>query len=124
MAVLALNCGLRPLTQTATRFCSRLAYHDFNGPDPNERDAVIMRNQGLLSVGPTVAEAFTGMYRLERPCQAQIVAMACNTRSTRCQRPSWKSIGMYDPSVIRRYGLLEWPALRRKLDRRDPSFRD
>jgi ribulose-5-phosphate 4-epimerase/fuculose-1-phosphate aldolase len=31
MAVSALKSGLLPLTQTATRFCSRLAYHDFNG---------------------------------------------------------------------------------------------
>jgi hypothetical protein len=31
---------------------------------------------------------------------------------------------MYAPSVIRRYGLLEWPALLRRLDKQDPSFRD
>jgi len=24
---------------------------------------------------------------------------------------------------VRRYGLLEWPALLRRLDRRDPSYR-
>jgi ribulose-5-phosphate 4-epimerase/fuculose-1-phosphate aldolase len=137
MAVSALECGLLPLTQTATRFCSRLAYHDFNGPerDPAERDALardlgrhdymILRNHGLLTVGATVAEAFTAMYGLERSCQAQIAAMACNT--ARNHMPAdivQKSIGMYDPSVIRRYGLLEWPGLLRKLDRRDPSFRD
>jgi ribulose-5-phosphate 4-epimerase/fuculose-1-phosphate aldolase len=41
MAVSALKRGRPPLTQTATRFSSRLAYHDFNGPerDPAERDA-------------------------------------------------------------------------------------
>jgi ribulose-5-phosphate 4-epimerase/fuculose-1-phosphate aldolase len=137
MAVSALTCGLLPLTQTATRFCSRLAYHDFNGPerDPNERDALardlgalnymILRNHGLLTVGPTIAEAFTAMYGLERSCQAQVAAMACNTALN--QMPDdvmAKSIGMYDPSVIRRYGLLEWPGLLRKLERQDPSFRD
>jgi hypothetical protein len=26
--------------------------------------------------------------------------------------------------VRRRFGLLEWPALLRKLDRKDPSYRD
>jgi hypothetical protein len=35
-----------------------------------------------------------------------------------------KTVGMYAPSVVRRYGLLEWPALLRRLDRQDPSFRD
>ncbi|HZB90072.1 MAG TPA: class II aldolase/adducin family protein [Stellaceae bacterium] len=137
MAVSALKCGLLPLTQTATRFCSRLAYHDFSGPerDPNERDALardlgtmnymILRNHGLLTVGATIAEAFAAMYGIERSCQAQIAAMACNTALN--EMPSGivaKSIGMYDPAVIRRYGLLEWPGLLRKLDRKDPSWRD
>lgn len=134
MAVSALRCGLLPLTQTATRFCSRLAYHDFNGPerDPRERDALalgdrnymVLRNHGLLTVGPTMAEAFTAMYGLERSCQAQIAAMGCNAALNEMpEAVAAKSIGMYDPSVIRRYGLLEWPGLLRKLDRRDPSFR-
>ena len=137
MAVSALKCGLLPLTQTATRFCSRLAYHDFNGPerDPNERDALahdlgdenymILRNHGLLTVGATIAEAFTAMYGLERSCQAQVQAMACNTAlNEMAPAVVQKSIGMYDPTIIRRYGLLEWPGLLRKLDRKDPSWRD
>jgi ribulose-5-phosphate 4-epimerase/fuculose-1-phosphate aldolase len=137
MAVSALKVGLLPLTQTATRFCSRLAYHDFNGPerDPAERDSLahdlgphnymILRNHGLLTVGATIAEAFTAMYGLERSCQAQVAAMACNTALNEMPEETVrKSIGMYDPGIIRRYGLLEWPGLLRKLDKRDPSFRD
>jgi ribulose-5-phosphate 4-epimerase/fuculose-1-phosphate aldolase len=137
MAVSALACGLLPLTQTATRFCSRTAYHDFNGPerDPGEREALardlgdknymILRNHGLLTVGQTVAETFTAMYGIERSCQAQLAAMACNTALH--QMPPkivQKSIDMYEPGVIRRYGLLEWPALLRRLDRHDPSYRE
>ena len=137
MAVSALKCGLLPLTQTALRFHGRLAYHDFNGPerDPDERDKLaedlgphnymILRNHGLLTVGPTVAEAFTAMYGLERSCQAQVVAMACNTPLNALPEVVVeKTVGMYAPSVVRRYGLLEWPALLRRLDRQDPSFRD
>jgi ribulose-5-phosphate 4-epimerase/fuculose-1-phosphate aldolase len=137
MAVSALKCGLLPLTQTATRFYTRLAYHDFNGPerDPAERDALardlgphdymILRNHGLLTVGRTVAETFTAMYGLERSCQAQLAAMACNTPLNEMSPAIIdKAVAMYDPKVIRRYGLLEWPGLLRKLDRRDPSYRD
>jgi|SRR6185312_4851562 len=137
MAVSALKCGLLPLTQTATRFCSRMAYHDFNGPerDPGERDALardlgqmnymILRNHGLLTVGPTVAEAFTAMYGIERSCQAQVAAMACNTPLNEMpEAVVKKSVGMYEPGVIRRYGLIEWPGLLRKLDRQDPSWRE
>jgi ribulose-5-phosphate 4-epimerase/fuculose-1-phosphate aldolase len=137
MAVSSLKCGLLPLTQTATRFYSRLAYHDFNGPerDPAERDALghdlgahnylILRNHGLLTVGGSIAETFTAMYGLERSCQAQVTAMACNTALNEMPpEVEAKAIGMYDPAVIRRYGLLEWPGLLRQLDRRDASYRD
>lgn len=51
--------------------------------------------------------------------------MACNTALHEMPPPVvQKSIDMYEPGVIRRYGLLEWPALLRKLDRRDPSYRE
>jgi hypothetical protein len=34
---------------------------------------------------------------------------------------SWR---LYQPGVRRRFGLLEWPALLRKLDKLDPSYRE
>lgn len=137
MAVSALKCGLLPLTQTATRFYGRIAYHDFRGPerDPAERAALatslgaynycILRNHGLLTVGETVPEAFIAMWGLERACQAQLAAMACNTELA---MPSPEvveaSCSMYAPGNSRKYGLLEWPGLLRQLDRTEPDFRD
>ena len=136
MAVSALECGLLPLTQTATRFHGRVSYHDFNGPerDPGERDniarslgtnnAMVLRNHGLLTVGPTVAEAFNFMYGMERSCQAQLAAMACNTPLNLLTQPVIdKATAMYEPGVIRPYGLLEWHGLLRMLDRRDTGWR-
>ena len=137
MAVSALKCGLLPLTQTATRFYGRTAYHDFRGPerDPSERDLLaqslgslnycILRNHGLLTVGASVAEAFIAMWGMERACQAQLAAMACNTE---LEMPSEavveKSCSMYAPGNSRTYGPLEWQGLLRMLDRTDPGFRD
>ena len=136
MAVSSLKCGLLPLTQTAMRFHARLAYHDFNGPerDPGERerlardlgeqDVMILRNHGLLSVGPSVPEAFNRMYGLERSCQAQLAAMACNAELNQLpQAVIDRSTHMYSAAVVRPYGLLEWPALLRQLDERDDSYR-
>ena len=136
MAVSALKCGLLPLTQTATRFFGRIAYHDFRGPerDPAERESLarsigsrnfcILRNHGLLTIGDSVPEAFIAMWGMERACQAQLQAMACNTE---LEMPSEevvaKSCAMYDPPNSRRYGLLEWPGLLRHLDKTDPDFR-
>jgi hypothetical protein len=34
---------------------------------------------------------------------------------------SWRQ---YQPGVRRRFGLLEWPAMLKKLDKLDPSFRE
>jgi ribulose-5-phosphate 4-epimerase/fuculose-1-phosphate aldolase len=137
MAVSSLKCGLLPLTQSSTRFHGRIAYHDFNGPerDPGERetlaahlgvyDIMIMRNHGLLTAGATVAEAFNRMYGMERCCQAQLAAMAANTALNHLPADVVdRAVGMYNPAVIRRYGILEWPGLLRKLDRSDPSYRD
>jgi ribulose-5-phosphate 4-epimerase/fuculose-1-phosphate aldolase len=137
MAVSSLKCGLLPLTQTAMRFYRRLAYHDFQGPerDPGEReklaqhlgqqDVMILRNHGLLSVGPSIAETFNRMYGLERSCQAQLAAMACNTELNLLPvEVIDRATHMYSPEVVRPYGILEWPALLRMLDQRDPSYRD
>ena len=137
MAVSALQCGLLPLTQTATRFITRMAYHDFNGPerDPSERDnlarhlgqynCMMLRNHGLLTVGPSVAEAFNYMYGLERSCRAQLAAMACNTPLNNLpQEVVDKAVAAYEPGTVRPYGKLEWAALLRSIDKRDPSWRE
>lgn len=137
MAVSSLKCGLLPLTQTSHRFYPRISYHDFNGPerDPSERaklaehlggnDIMILRNHGLLTVGPSIPETFNRMYGLERSCQAQLAAMACNTELNALpETVVEKSTAMYAPGAVRPYGLLEWPALLRLLDRKDPSYRE
>ena len=136
MAVSALKCGLLPLTQNAM-FFGELAYHDYEGPavdldeqqrliaDLGDRSAMILRNHGLLTVGTTVCEAFVVMHWLERACQAQLAAMACNAK---LNMPDPQTVALtaerYKPGKRRNITELEWPALLRMLDRRDPSFRE
>jgi ribulose-5-phosphate 4-epimerase/fuculose-1-phosphate aldolase len=136
MAVSSLECGLLPLTQTAMRFL-KIGYHEYQGvvldekeqgsllADLGDREAVILRNHGALVVGRSVGEAFNWTHRLELACRAQIGAMACNTplRSVPAEvvEATWNN---YQPGTRRPYGLMEWPALLRKLDRLDPGFRD
>src|SRR5262249_39664920 len=90
MAGSALQCGLLPITQTATPW-SKLPYHEFEGiainlderislvRDLGDAEVMILRNHGLLAVGGSVPEAFNSIYRLELSCKAQLMAMACNT---------------------------------------------
>jgi ribulose-5-phosphate 4-epimerase/fuculose-1-phosphate aldolase len=135
MAVSALKCGLLPLTQTSMRFY-KIGYHDYCGVvldvseresllrDLGENNALILRNHGLLTVGKTIPEAFNAMHRLELSCRTQLAAMACNTELNPVPRHVLEETYMnYQPQTRRPYGLMEWPALLRKLDRIDPSYR-
>ena len=135
MAVSTLECGLLPLTQTAMRFL-KIGYHDYVGvvlkddekaslvKDLGTGEALILRNHGALTVGRSVGEAFNWMHRLELACKSQLAAMACNTPLCKVEadvlEETWNN---YQPSTRRPYGLMEWPALLRKLDRMDPSYR-
>ncbi len=136
MAVSTMECGLLPNTQTSMRF-ARISYHDFNGVvlDLAERqalveslgdnNALILRNHGLLTTGATIPEAFNAMHRLELSCRTQIAAMSCNTKLIDVPADVVEATYMnYQPHVRRPFGVLDWPALLRKLDRIDPSFRD
>ena len=136
MAVSALKCGLLPLTQTAMRFAASITYHDYEGPavdleererlvaDLGQGDSMILRNHGLLVAAPNVPEAFNKVYWLEMACKAQIDAMSCNTELNFPDKEVIeKTIHLYKPETRRPYGLMEWPAMLRMLDRRDPSFR-
>jgi ribulose-5-phosphate 4-epimerase/fuculose-1-phosphate aldolase len=136
MAVSTLECGLLPNTQTSMRF-AHISYHDFGGvvldlemqdklvADLGDNNAMILRNHGLLTVGNTIAEAFNALHRLELSCKTQIAAMSCN--SPMIQVPAdvvEKTYQNYQPKTRRPFGVLDWPALLRKLDRIDPSYRD
>jgi hypothetical protein len=72
-----------------------------------------------------VGEAFNWTHRLELSCRAQIGAMSCNSPlrvpSREVLEETWNQ---YQPGTRRPYGVMEWPALLRKLDRLDPSYRD
>jgi ribulose-5-phosphate 4-epimerase/fuculose-1-phosphate aldolase len=94
-------------------------------------EVMVLRNHGLLAVGKTIGQAFNNIYRLERACQTQLLAMACNAEISMPPQevvarsnaqlaimPSPDAKGKRQP-----HGSMEWPALKRMLDRRDPSYR-
>lgn len=135
MAVSALECGLLPITQTAMRFL-KIGYHDYQGvvldeaekasllADLGQSEALILRNHGALVVGRTVGEAFNWMHRLELSCRSQLAAMATGAKlhavPPTVLEATWNN---YQRGTRRPYGLMEWPALLRKLDRLDPSYK-
>ena len=136
MAVSTMECGLLPNTQTSMRF-AKISYHDYDGVVINtaarealvkslgDNNAMILRNHGLLTTGATIPEAFNAMHRLELSCKTQIAAMSCNTKLIDVPADVVEETYVnYQPKTRRPFGLLDWPALLRKLDRIDPGFRD
>lgn len=136
MAVSCLECGLLPMTQTSMRF-AKIAYHDYQGVvldlsmqealvrDLGDHNAMILRNHGLLTVGNTIPECFNALQRLELSCRTQVAAMSCGVKLVEVPRDVVDATYMnYQPQTRRPYGVLDWPALLRKLDRVDASYRD
>jgi ribulose-5-phosphate 4-epimerase/fuculose-1-phosphate aldolase len=136
LAVSSLACGMLPINQTAMRFLN-VSYHDYMGVvldmaeqeilvhDLGTTDAMVLRNHGLLTCGRTAGEAFNWMHRMELSCRAQLAAMACNTPLQPVSQQVLDETFMnYQPQTRRPFGVMEWPALLRMLDRMDPSFRD
>ncbi|WP_299561147.1 class II aldolase/adducin family protein [uncultured Sulfitobacter sp.] len=91
VAVSVQNEGLRRYTQFAMTVSNDLAYHDYEGialeldererivKDIGEKNLLMLRNHGTLTVGPNYAIAFLRMYFLENACKTQILAQAGGT---------------------------------------------
>ena len=86
----------------------------------------MLRNHGLLVVGRTIPETFLRLYRLERACQVQLDAAAAGKlHVVPGQIAELSGRGMDDFSGQQTdagVGALEFAALRRKLDKIDPSY--
>ena len=88
MAVSAMKDGLLPISQIALQYYGRLGVHDYEGIalDLDERQRVtrdlggscglILRNHGLLTVGRSVAEAFSLMFYLNLACEVQVATLS------------------------------------------------
>jgi ribulose-5-phosphate 4-epimerase/fuculose-1-phosphate aldolase len=133
--------GLLPLTQHALMVIAHAAYHDYEGiaTDLDERErlvrdlgdnnVLVLRNHGLLTVGRSVAEAFVWMYRAERACRMQLAFQSAGAEATEIPEEVQavtiaRNRLANSPEGHRPIGVLEWPALMRKLDRTDTSYRE
>jgi len=137
IAVSAQADGLLPISQTSLFPYVTLGYHNYEGVALNDdekprlvadlgmNNALILRNHGLLTTAPTVADAFLFMYVLETACQIQIMAQSGGSELVQVPGPVIAGIQAQAEQVTKGLGgALVWPALLRKLDRRDASFRD
>ena len=84
VAVSAQKNGVLPISQQSILVLSSLAYHDYEGIALNEEEKprlardlgdknfLMLRNHGLLTVADSIADAFLFMYVFEAACTIQV----------------------------------------------------
>ena len=136
VAVSALEEGLLPLSQNALNVWHDIAYHEYEGiasaederarlaADIGDRHLMILRNHGTLTVGRSIASAFTRLYMLEWACTAQVRTLGMG-----------RALQLPAQDVIDRHGATMgadwvnvfaeerfWPAMLRKAERECAGF--
>jgi ribulose-5-phosphate 4-epimerase/fuculose-1-phosphate aldolase len=88
---------------------------------------LVLRNHGLLATGRNVAEAFSLTYHFERSAEAQLKIQAAVAAGGKMVIPSAdtceRQAAQFAGNMPRLQGQREWPALLRRCDRLDPSYR-
>jgi ribulose-5-phosphate 4-epimerase/fuculose-1-phosphate aldolase len=136
IAVSCQKAGLLPISQHASIVVQSLAYHAYEGialnPDEKgrlqknlgESHNLMLRNHGLLSVGDNVPDAFLNMYTFQRACEIQILAQGHGAELVHIPQEVLDTVPAFIKAVTRGAGgALAWPALLRRLDRIDGSYR-
>jgi ribulose-5-phosphate 4-epimerase/fuculose-1-phosphate aldolase len=126
-----------PLSQQSIFVLSSLGYHGYEGValrddekprlvrDLGANTFLMLRNHGLLTVGASVADAFLAMYLFETCCAIQLRAQSGGGALVPVHPPIVATAQEQAAQVTRNLGgQLAWPALLRKLDRLDPSWRE
>ncbi|WP_298824868.1 class II aldolase/adducin family protein [uncultured Piscinibacter sp.] len=138
VAVSAQKGGVLPLSQQSIFVLSSLAYHDYEGvalneeekprlvADLGEKNFLMLRNHGLLTLGATIADAFLNMYLFEAVCTIQVRALAGSRELTHVDPRIIAGAQAQAKQVTRGVGggALTWPGLLRRLDRLNPGYRD
>lgn len=138
VAVSAQSDGLLPLSQQSLLVLRSLGYHDYEGiavePDEKprlvhdlgQRNVLMLRNHGLLTVGATVADAFVAMYFTEAACAIQVRAQAGGGVLRTIPQSILDGISRQSRITTRDTGpeKLVWPGLLRRLDRVNPGYAD
>ena len=136
VGVSAQKNGVLPISQQSTFVLASLAYHAYEGvafreeekprlqADLGDKNFLMLRNHGLLTVGPTIADAFLGMYIFESTCQIQLAAQSGGADLTEVNPLILQ--GVAQAMKVQTGGMggaFVWPALIRKLDRTDQSYK-
>ena len=136
VAVSAQQDGVLPISQHSIFVLSSLAYHDYEGvalrddekprlvADLGDKQFLMLRNHGLLTVGASIADAFHAMYFFETVCTIQVRAQAGGGTLTRVDPRIVEGARQTMKQATAGQGpeQLVWPGLLRRLDRVNPGY--
>jgi ribulose-5-phosphate 4-epimerase/fuculose-1-phosphate aldolase len=135
VAVSMTHGGLLPLNQTAMAIYRDVAFHEYEGlalnleereriaADLGSRNLMLLYNHGTLSLGRSIAEAFTRTYLFEWACQVQVKALSTGQTLHKADPGVVDAVsaGM-DAAAMASYAELTWRALMRRVERDHPDF--
>lgn len=136
VAVAAQREGLLPLSQHALLVMPQVAYHDYEGvalnldererliADMGDKRLMILRNHGTLSWGSTAAEAWIGMFFLERACLQQVMALSGGREHALIAPDAAQEETRKQSMGLQYVAALAWPGALRRLDRELPGYDD
>ena len=136
----ALSClkdpTLPPIDQNTMRFYNRVAfYNEFGGlgfEEESEKMAntignhniLLLANHGILTVAPTVAQAFDDLFYFEKACETYITALSTgkelNIASSKVAEKTAQDWENYSTDL----GELHLKAIRSILDSEDPTYKN
>lgn len=136
VAVSAQKEGVLPISQQSIFVLASLGYHAYEGVALNEdekprlvrdlgdKNFLMLRNHGLLTVADSIPDAFLYMYVFEAACTIQVRAQAGGGALVAIDPRIIAGAQAQAKQVTRNAGgALAWPGLLRRLDRVDGSYR-
>jgi ribulose-5-phosphate 4-epimerase/fuculose-1-phosphate aldolase len=135
-AVCCLKDGLAFTNFYAAQLYGKVAYHDFEGITVHAdegarilksaagRPVLLLRNHGPVTIGATVAQALVLMWTVTRACEVQLATQSMGEAipiPPRCSRSASPTRSSSTRSTAP--ARMPFAALRRLVDRKDPSYR-
>ncbi|WP_421988560.1 class II aldolase/adducin family protein [Roseococcus sp.] len=131
-----LRQGLRPISQDALHVLDDVVYHEYGIPTSEEEcialgqsaqkgGSLILLNHGLLSAGQSIPAALYRLYMLERACEVEMIARSMDEAPVLIE-PHIVERAARRQSTMRRqpeYGVRQWEALRRRIDRDGADYK-
>ncbi len=134
VGVAAQKDGLLPISQNACLLQHQVAYHGYEGlalnhdererlvADLGDKPLMLLLNHGTLAVGNTAAEAWVGIFFLERACAQQVAALSAGRDNVLIAPDAAQAETKEQGRGIGFISSLAWPGALRQLQRKSPGY--